>query len=194
MDNKLDLQGHFLIAMPGMNDPRFDRSVIYMCSHSGAGAMGLIINKPHDDISLEEIIEQLIDQDGSIDQLNASVNRNDLIFHGGPVEQGRGFVLHSAEYELESTQKVAEGVSLTASIDILRDIARGNGPQNALLTLGYAGWSAGQLEAEMAQNGWLSCKATTDILFDENFEKKYDRALALMGIDSTLLSAEAGHA
>ena len=190
----LDLQGHFLIAMPGMTDSRFDRSVIYICTHTDVGAMGLIANKLLSDISFDEIVRQLIDDKLSKEQQKPKLDKDVPIYLGGPVEQGRGFVLHSSEYMLENSLKVDKGIILTASIEILEDIAGNSGPESLLLSLGYAGWGAGQLEAEMAQNAWLSCRATPEILFEPNPELKYDRALALMGVDAALLSSEAGHA
>ncbi len=189
----MDLQGHFLIAMPGMADVRFDRSVIYICTHSDAGAMGLIVNKLLDDISFEVIVRQLIDDNLAKGETKPKLEKDIPIYLGGPVEQGRGFVLHSAEYKLEHSLEVDLGINLTASIEILEDIAHNAGPDQVLLSLGYAGWGAGQLEAEMAQNSWLNCQATPEILFEPNPKIKYDRALALMGVDAALLSAEAGH-
>lgn len=190
----MDLQGHFLIAMPGMADPRFDRSVIYICTHSDVGAMGLIANKLLNDISFDEIVQQLIENDLSKQEIKPELDHQVPIYLGGPVEQGRGFVLHSDDYKLENSLVVDKGINLTASIEILEDIAHNSGPESLLLSLGYSGWGAGQLEAEMAQNSWLNCRATPEILFEPNPELKYDRALALMGVDAALLSSDAGHA
>jgi putative transcriptional regulator len=189
---ELDFKGHFLISMPGMADPRFERCVIYLCSHSSAGAMGLIVNKLLEDITFDEIKRQLVDE--AQDEINVDPNLNVPIYLGGPVERGRGFVLHSTDYGLESSLEVNSNICLTASIEIIEAIANKSGPEKYLLALGYAGWGAGQLEAEMIENSWLTCEATPEILFEPNPKVKYDRALALMGVDAALLSSDAGHA
>jgi putative transcriptional regulator len=192
LTSQSDITGQFLIAMPGMSDPRFDRSVIYICSHSRSGAMGLIINKPVEDLSFEEVLHQLVND---VAALKASRPvRSQIVYHGGPVEQGRGLVLHSTDYKAETSHEVSPGISLTSSIEVLKDIVEGSGPDKTLLALGYAGWSAGQLEAEIAANGWLTCAASPDIVFDDDCKTKYTRALAQLGIDPALLSASAGHA
>ena len=149
---KMDLTGQLLVAMPGMGDPRFDHSVIFICSHDDEGAMGLIVNKPAADLKLGDVLDRLSDVDmDDVSGLGVHV--------GGPVETERGFVLHSAEYRsVMQTTDIADGVAMTATLDILEDIARGKGPRRAMLMLGYAGWAAGQLEAEIAQNGWLTCQ------------------------------------
>ena len=188
------LDGQLLIAMPIMTDKRFARSVIYMCAHSAEGAMGLIINQRASHISFSELMKQLsIVPDGSDD---IEIELADMDVHvGGPVETGRGFVLHSADYyAADSTLPIDEGVSLTATIDILKAIAGGKGPDRAILALGYAGWRAGQLESEIAANGWLHCSADADLLFDRDLEQKYERALSKIGIDPSHLVSEAGHA
>jgi len=187
------LQGRFLIAMPSMEDSRFQRTVIYMCSHSTEGAMGLVVNKPADHITFDDLLEQLsIDTDIVPGALPAS---HVPIHAGGPVDTGRGFVLHSPEYDgTGSTITVGEGVRLTATTDILRAIADGSGPRQRLLVLGYAGWDAGQLEAEIRANGWLVCDGTPDILFEPDTDKKWTQALGALGVDPLLLSGEAGHA
>lgn len=190
----LKLAGHFLIAMPGMMDKRFERSVIYICSHTASGAMGLVINQPLDEINFVEIVSQVVSDKLSISDIADDIVAKQLICRGGPVEQGRGLVLHSADYNIESSMKIDKDVRLTSSIEVLRDIATGKGPKKSLLALGYSGWSSGQLEAEIAQNGWLSCKASADIIFVEKWQSRYDKALSLMGIDEALLSASAGHA
>jgi len=189
---ELDFRGHFLISMPGMADPRFERCVIYLCTHSSAGAMGLIVNKLLEDITFDEIKRQLIDE--SRDEIDKDPKFKIPVYLGGPVERGRGFVLHSADYKLEASQEVNDEISLTASIEVIEAIADNSGPEKYLLALGYAGWGAGQLEAEMIENSWLSCEATPEILFEPNPMLKYDRALALMGVDAALLSSDAGHA
>jgi putative transcriptional regulator len=180
--------------MPVMTDRRFARSVIYMCAHSAEGAMGLIVNQRAPHIGFRELLKQLkIAPDDSDSIL---VGRAEMAVHvGGPVETGRGFVLHSSDYyAADSTLAIDEGVSLTATIDILKAIAAGKGPDKAILALGYAGWRAGQLESEIAANGWLHCPADLDLLFDRNLEQKYERAMSKIGIDPSHLVSEAGHA
>lgn len=189
------LSGHLLIAMPGMPDERFARSVIFVCAHSVDGAMGLVINKPATDLSLPDLLVQLdIVSDDEAIRLPPAVDRMPVLM-GGPVDASRGFVLHSSDYKIdESTFEVDRDVCLTATVDILRAIARGRGPRRAVLALGYAGWSPGQLEAEIQGNGWLNCPANAGFLFDAGVEDKYDRALRLMGIDPAMLSSAAGRA
>jgi putative transcriptional regulator len=187
------LDDQFLIAMPGMKDDRFARTVIYICAHSEEGAMGLIINQAQD-MRFPDLLVQL----GLIDERAAiklpSPARDFIIRHGGPVDRSRGFVLHSDDYMVESSMPVSDEICLTATIDILRAISAGRGPSRALMALGYAGWGSGQLENEIAENGWLTCPATPDMLFDSDIERKYDRILASIGIDLTHLSHFAGHA
>jgi len=189
------LDGQLLIAMPVMSDPRFARSVIYMCAHSEDGAMGLIINQRASHISFPDLLERLgIISENDETAITDEVGRMS-IHVGGPVETGRGFVLHSCDYFAEdSTLPIEDGVCLTATIDILKAIAAGNGPDRAILALGYAGWSPGQLESEIQANGWLSCPADPDIVFDPNLEAKYARALAKIGIDPSHLVSDVGHA
>ncbi|MGD9867626.1 MAG: YqgE/AlgH family protein [Hyphomicrobiales bacterium] len=189
------LDGHLLIAMPAMADPRFVRSVIYMCAHSSEGAMGIIINQHAPHISFCELLEQL-NITPPDERIQMPVQFRDMAVHvGGPVETGRGFVLHSSDYFAEnSTLPIDEGVSLTATVDILRAIAKGDGPHHALLALGYAGWAPGQLETEIQANGWLHCPADSQLLFDTNIDDKYRRALDKIGIDPSRLTSEAGHA
>jgi putative transcriptional regulator len=182
------LGGQLLVAMPSMNDSRFERTVIYMCSHSQKGAMGLVINRPATHITFPELLGQL-----SIE--HARVDHEIPINMGGPVETGRGFVLHSSEdFASDSTLSVSPEISLTATIDVLRAIASGHGPRNALLALGYAGWGPGQLETEILANGWLHCAADEYLLFGANLETKWKRAIGKLGISPHLLSGEAGHA
>ena len=189
------LDGQLLIAMPVMSDPRFARSVIYLCAHSEDGAMGLIINQRASHISFPDLLERLgietaENEDGVSDD-SGTVS----VHVGGPVETGRGFVLHSADYFVDdSTLPIEDGVCLTATIDILKAIASGSGPNRAILALGYAGWSPGQLESEIQANGWLNCPADPDLIFDTNLESKYTRALAKIGIDPSHLVSDAGHA
>jgi putative transcriptional regulator len=188
------LDGQLLVAMPIMTDKRFARSVIYMCAHSAEGAMGLIINQRASHISFSELLKQLSIMPDSADEVETELADMD-VHVGGPVETGRGFVLHSADYyAAESTLTIDDGVSLTATVDILKAIAGGKGPDRAILALGYAGWRAGQLESEIAANGWLHCSADADLLFDRDLEQKYGRALSKIGIDPSHLVSDAGHA
>jgi putative transcriptional regulator len=189
------LDGQMLIAMPAMGDPRFARSVIYMCAHSDDGAMGLIINQQAANINFVDLLKQL-NITSEDDAINLPSSLQDIAVHvGGPVATGRGFVLHSTDYYAEdSTLPINTNVSLTATLDILRAIAEGNGPDKALLALGYAGWAPGQLENELQANGWLHCSTDTDILFDHEVDNKYERALEKIGIDPAHLVNDAGHA
>jgi putative transcriptional regulator len=187
------LDGHFLIAMPGMKDDRFARSVVYVCAHSEEGAMGLIINQTQ-----QMLFPDLLIQLGILDEKEAirlpDSARNFVVRNGGPVDRSRGFVLHSGDYRVESSLPVSQDICLTATIDILRAISKGRGPQKALMALGYAGWGAGQLEREIQENGWLTCPAKSDLLFDADMDSKYDRVVASLGIDLSRLSSVAGHA
>lgn len=187
------LNGQFLLAMPGMEDSRFARSVIYVCAHSEKGAMGLIINRAQE-MEFADILVQL----GVLDEQQAIMmpdrTRDFLVRNGGPVEMRRGFVLHSDDYLTDSTMPVAEEICLTGTVDILRAISGGRGPRKALMTLGYSGWASGQLETEIANNGWLTCHAPHEMLFDTDIESKYDRILAYMGVDPSRLATVAGHA
>ncbi len=187
------LEGHFLIAMPGMQDERFARSVVYVCAHSANGAMGFIINKAQP-FTFASLLTQL---DIVSDENEIRLPRKGQevsVCMGGPVEKARGFVLHSSDYDSDSTVPVSEDISLTPTLDILKAISRGVGPTTAIMVLGYSGWSAGQLEAEIAANGWLTCEADVDIVFAPELDDKYNRALGLLGIDPLFLNSEAGHA
>jgi putative transcriptional regulator len=191
-DGHLYLEGQLLVAMPVMTDRRFARSVIYMCAHSAEGAMGLIINQRAPHIRFPELLKRLkIPTPGHND-----ADAIDIDVHvGGPVETERGFVLHSDDYYVaESTLPIGDGVSLTATVDILRAIAKGKGPDKAILALGYSGWRPGQLETEIQANGWLNCPADPDLLFDRDLDQKYGRAMSKIGIDPSHLVSEAGHA
>jgi putative transcriptional regulator len=189
------LEGQFLIAMPSLREGPFARSVVYMCAHRDDGAMGLVINQRAAEIDFAELLTQLdiVPAEPAIrlPQRAKAVR----VVRGGPVETGRGFVLHSADYgSTDSTVKIADDVCLTATIDILRAIAKGAGPAQAVLALGYAGWSSGQLESEILANGWLTCPADPDLIFDADDGSKYDRALAKLGVNLGTLSSDAGHA
>ncbi len=189
------LDGQLLIAMPGMTDERFARTVIYLCAHSPEGAMGIVLNKPAPDLRLPDLLVQLdIIPDSDSIRLPRRVEEMQVLM-GGPVETTRGFVLHSPDFFIEqSTLAIDSRVCLTATIDILRAIAKGRGPKDAVLALGYAGWGAGQLESEIQRNGWLNCPADPDVVFEFAIEEKYERAMRGLGIDPTMLSPTAGHA
>ena len=181
------LTGQLLIAMPAMPDPRFAHSVIFMCMHDERGAMGIIVNQVVDGLDFEKLLEQV----GIKDE---PPKRRIAIHVGGPVESGRGFVLHSSDYGLDSTLDVDGGIRLTQSIEVLKEISRGGGPRRCLLALGYAGWGPGQLEREIKQNGWLNVAADEELIFGAAIDDKWRLALAKMGIDPTMLSSSAGRA
>ena len=185
------LDGQILIAMPVMDDPRFERSVIYLCAHSSEGAMGIIVNRPAGSIDFPGLLVQL-DIIKRADQIKLPETAESMkVLRGGPVETGRGFVLHSSDFFIEdATLQIDNGVCLTATVDILRAIAKGSGPKHAILALGYAGWAAGQLENEIQRNGWLHCDADADLIFGSDADEKYLRALRKIGIDPGMLSAE----
>lgn len=181
------LAGQLLIAMPGMADPRFARTVVYICAHGAEGAMGLVVNRLFGSVSLSDLLDQL--------GIENAKSAPDMPVHfGGPVETGRGFVLHSGEFQREGTMVVDDTVALTATVDILRAIADGQGPVHSLLALGYASWGAGQLDSEIQANGWLTAPADSQILFDRDIDTKWERAIAKLGATPSMLSAEAGHA
>jgi len=189
------LDGQMLIAMPAMGDERFSRTVIYVCAHSTEGAMGIIVNQPAANINFPDLLVQL--------EVIPAAERIELpntagavkILKGGPVETGRGFVLHSADFFIEnSTLPIDEGICLTATLDILKAIANGKGPVSAILALGYAGWAPGQLETEIQRNGWLHCAADPELIFGTDTDGKYNKALRKIGIDLGMLSSESGHA
>lgn len=193
------LEGQLLIAMPRMSDRRFQRSVIYVCAHSDQGAMGLIVNQDSDHIDFPDLLERL----GLFSEIFTGQGTIELpdevasmpVHVGGPVDSGRGFVLHSADYFVpDASLKIRDGFCLTATLDILKAIATGKGPKRALLALGYAGWSPGQLESEIQANGWLHCPADMDIVFEPDNDAKYAMAMAKIGIDPSHLVADAGHA
>jgi putative transcriptional regulator len=189
------LDGQMLIAMPTMGDERFTRSVIYVCAHSTEGAMGIIVNQPAANIKFPDLLVQL-EVIPAAERIELPTQAEDVkVLKGGPVETGRGFVLHSADFFIEnSTLPIDEGICLTATLDILKAIARGNGPASAILALGYAGWAPGQLEQEIQENGWLHCAADRELIFGDDTDGKYDKALRKIGIDLGQLSSQAGHA
>lgn len=189
------LDGQMLIAMPVMEDERFSRSVIYICAHSPEGAMGIIVNRPARAIDFADLLVQLEIVEAA-DQIKLPGNVEMMkVMKGGPVETGRGFVLHSSDFFIQNaTLPIDEGICLTATLDILKAIAQGHGPSRAILALGYAGWAPGQLETEIQSNGWLHCPADPDLIFGADAEDKYPRALRKIGIDPGMLSNAAGHA
>ncbi|WP_442504250.1 YqgE/AlgH family protein [Marinivivus vitaminiproducens] len=180
------LAGHLLVAMPQMADPRFARSVIYLCAHSAEGAMGLVVNRTLDTVTFPGLLEQL--------GIDSPAEANEQVHFGGPVESSRGFVLHSADVVQEASLVITDDFALTATLDILRAIAKGEGPRQHVLALGYAGWAPGQLDTEIQENGWLLVPADADIVFSRDNDNKYTRALAKIGVDVHLLSSQAGHA
>jgi putative transcriptional regulator len=187
-DAPTDLTGKLLIAMPGMGDPRFEHSVVFMCAHSADGAMGIIINKPNPDITFHGLLDQL-----KIGRVDGCPNR--AVHFGGPVGMGRGFVLHSGDYRPgASSMTVNPTFAMTATLDILKAMAQGDGPREAILALGYAGWSPGQLESEISANGWLTGDAAPDLVFGTDNGGKWGAALRAMGVDARMLSSQAGHA
>ena len=189
------LDDQMLIAMPAMRDERFARSLIYVCAHSSEGAMGIIVNQPAANITFPDLLVQL-DVLGAAELIQLPTRAGVVkVLKGGPVETSRGFVLHSSDFFIDnSTLPIDEGICLTATLDILKAIARGNGPQSAVLALGYAGWAPGQLENEINQNGWLHCAADPDLIFGQDNDGKYTKAMRKIGVNLGMLSNEAGHA
>jgi putative transcriptional regulator len=189
------LDGQMLIAMPSMRDERFARTLIYMCAHSSEGAMGIVVNQPAADINFPDLLVKL-DVIPAAERIQLPRRAGTIkVLKGGPVETQRGFVLHSADFFIEnSTLPIDEGICLTATLDILKAIARDEGPASAVLALGYAGWAPGQLENEMQQNGWLHCTADPELVFGTDTGGKYEKAMGKLGIDLGMLSSEAGHA
>lgn len=185
---EMDLHGKLLIAMPDMGDPRFAYSVVFISAYSEDGAMGIVINKPTTDLRLSNLLEQL--------DIEKRPEARDLPVHfGGPVEHGRGFVLHDRKYYSDiSTMDVSPDFAMTATLDILEELAQGRGPEHAIIALGYAGWGPGQLEDEIGQNGWLTCEADPELVFRTADALKWETALKRLGISALTLSAEAGRA
>ncbi len=181
------LTGELLVAMPQMQDPRFTRTVIYICAHTVDGAMGLVINRLVDSVSLPDLLEQLNIAD-------VPINQKIQVHFGGPVDTGRGFVLHTPDYKQDATLVINDTMALTATVDILRAVAGGSGPRASLLALGYAGWAPGQLDSEIQANGWLNVPADPELVFGENLDSTWERAMGKIGIDFSKLSGDAGHA
>src|SRR5574337_635280 len=190
-EGRINLTNQFLIAMPGMADDTFAGAVVYLCEHTEQGALGLVINKPID-ITLKNLFEKV-----ELD-LDSPVLAEQPVYFGGPVQTERGFVLHDHPGEAgspyNSTLSIPGGLAMTTSKDVLEALSSGHGPRRLLVTLGYSGWGAGQLEDELSRNGWLTVDASPEIIFDTPVEKRYERALSLLGIDLRMLSQEAGHA
>ncbi|MDH3475890.1 MAG: YqgE/AlgH family protein, partial [Rhodospirillales bacterium] len=176
-----------IVAMPNMLDPRFTRTVIYLCAHNEDAAMGLVVNRLIGSITFPDLLDQL-----GIE--NEDSDKDIRVHFGGPVESGRGFVLHTAEYRQDGTLPVTEQVALTATVDVLRDMAAGRGPRRSLLALGYAGWGRGQLDAEIQANSWLHVEPDEELVFDSDLDGKWERAINKLGFDPSLLSGDAGHA
>lgn len=189
------LDGKLIVAMPGMQDARFARAVIYICAHSSDGAMGLIVNRPAENLRIGDLLQQLKLLDGQKEiRLPERANRVEVL-NGGPMDRSRGFVLHSNDVFIDSSSlPIDDGIAMTITTDILRAIARGEGPDRALVALGYAGWAPGQLEREIQNNDWLHCPADLPLVFDTAFDTKYDRAMRSIGVDPRMLSSEAGRA
>lgn len=189
------LNAQMLLAMPSMEDTRFERSLIYICAHSKEGAMGIVVNKPTSEITFPELLERL-DIIPEEDRINIPPGTQSINVHsGGPVETSRGFVLHSFDYfSDDATLPIDENIGLTATLDVLRAIANGDGPRQALLALGYAGWGPGQLEQEIQLNGWLHCDADEQLLFGADLAGKYDAAMAKIGISPGQLTSQSGRA
>ena len=188
------LDGQMLIAMPAMGDERFSRSLIYICAHSSEGAMGIVVNHPAQNINFSDLLVKL-NVIPAADVIELPKRAGVKVMRGGPVETERGFVLHSADFFIENTTlPIDDGICLTATIDILKAIARGDGPASAILALGYAGWAPGQLESEIQGNGWLHCAPDSELIFGTDIGGKYGKALKKLGVDVGMLSSEAGHA
>jgi putative transcriptional regulator len=189
------LEGQMLIAMPSLREGPFARAVVYVCAHRDDGAMGIIVNQKAEATNFPELLVQLNIVKPAESIVLPPRAGEVRVLRGGPVETGRGFVLHSRDYFRDnSTVAIADDICLTATLDILRAIAAGEGPEKAVLALGYSGWSSGQLESEILANGWLNCPADANLVFDADYESKYDRALAKIGVSAAMLSSEAGHA
>jgi putative transcriptional regulator len=186
------LKGKLLIAMPSIQGDDFSHSVVFLCDHSKDGAMGLVLNKPAPQMFFSDLVEKL-----DLGQGQAAVDDEIMqmrVMLGGPVKQFQGFVLHSSDYKSDETLKVSPGYSLTATVEVLKAIAAGKGPARKILALGYAGWSAGQLDDEILRNGWLTCDADVDLVFSSDVETMHQAALKKLGVDPGMLSSEAGHA
>lgn len=186
-DNESALKGSLLVAMPSLRGDAFARSVVYICTHSAAGAMGIVINQVAPEVKFKDLMAQLnLPRDG--------IRVDPIVHYGGPVESGRGFVLHSTDFMRGDTVKISPEIGVTGTVDILRAISEGNGPRKSIFALGYAGWSAGQLDAEIQANSWLTVPADDDLLFNGGLNSKWERAMNKIGVNPAMLSFEAGHA
>lgn len=193
MVHKTTLEGKLLISMPSIRDSNFENSVVFLCAHSDQGAMGLVINKPAPLMFFADLLDR-VEIEGSINDIDEEILRVPVRL-GGPVEQFRGFVLHTVDYNsFENTLAIGKQFGLTATTEILRDIAKNSGPHRRLVALGYAGWAPGQLENEIQHNGWLHCDADEDLLFSDALEIKHHQALKKLGVDPSMLSTDFGHA
>jgi putative transcriptional regulator len=190
LSSQLNLANHFLIAMPSMDDPIFGGTVVYICEHNDKGVLGVVINKPTD-MTMDVLFDRI---DLKVDDSLSSDVVNEPIMFGGPVQDDRGFVLHSPSGRYSSSLAVTDDVAFTTSIDVLEAVANGTGPRRMLVSIGYAGWSPGQLEEEIARNGWLTVGADAHVLFDLPIDERYNAAIKLLGIDPLMLASEAGHA
>ena len=191
--NTTDHTGHFIIAMPGLLDENFNHTVTYICEHDENGTFGITINR-ETDITVNEIISQMEAKTEKTETNEQAASRDQIVYLGGPVQQGRGFILHTPLGNWNSTLKINDTMALTTSRDILEAIARNEGPGQSIIALGYAGWGAGQLEQELAANTWLSCPAEEQIIFNTPASKRWQAAATLLGVDLQLLSNESGHA
>jgi len=189
------LSGQLLVAMPGLKDENFARTVVYLCAHSATGAVGLVLNSPAPSIDLPELLTRLDVTGAQAQELQGSMVRGVRVCHGGPLETQRGFVLHSSDCRIENaTLSIDDNISLTATVEILKVLADGKGPERAILALGYAGWGPGQLEGEIKANGWLHGPADVDTVFDSDLSEMYNRVIGGFGIEIGMLSSEVGHA
>jgi len=186
------LSGHFLVSMPQMHDLRFARSVVYLCAHSPQGAMGFVINRALNGVTFADLLQQLKIENAVNPQKETLAKMP--VFYGGPVENNRGFVLHSDDILRDASTPIQDNIALTATVDMLDMIAKGKGPEKHLLVLGYAGWGAGQLEQEIQQNSWLTVPGSEEIIFDQDAETKWNRLYAQIGVLPNLMSREIGHA
>jgi len=199
--DSFSLKGNLLLAMPHMGsstgDKRFDKSAIYICTHSSEGAVGLVVNKRHNEMQFPELLDELslLPEEGADISPDAFSPYSDIeLFDGGPVEKNRGFVLHTDDFALDCTVPLGRELMLTSSLDALRHISHGTGPKRALVALGYAGWGAGQLEGEISENSWLVCPCDADFLFNTPLEGRYELGLANLGVDLSQLASIGGHA
>ena len=194
-----DLSGQLLISLPNISDPRFEKSVIYICSHTSEGAIGITLNQRIGTLSYDnffnKIVRDIKPKKSLFKRKYNHKNKDDIsLYFGGPVESTRGFILHSGEYKVNDTLMIGKKIGLTTDIDIIRDIAYGDGPKKSLFALGYAGWSSGQLEREFEENSWLNIPADDDLIFNKNNQKKWEQAIRKIGADPSMISNKIGNA